>query len=154
MKPKLQRTFTPKPADVTGDWYLVDAAGAPLGRLASEVAKLIRGKHKPTYAPHVDGGDHVVVVNASAVQVTGRKDTDKYYYRHSGYPGGLRADSFERMRQRSPERVIETAVKGMLPKNKLGRKMGKKLKVYAGPDHPHASQRPTPIEFDYRKVEG
>jgi len=153
MRPKLQRTFTPKPADSTSDWYVVDAAGAPLGRLASEVATLIRGKHKPTYAPHVDGGDHVVVVNASLVQVTGRKETDKYYYRHSGYPGGLRADSFERMRERYPERIIEVAVKGMLPKSKLGRKMAKKLKVYAGPDHPHASQRPTPIEFDYRKVE-
>jgi len=153
MKPKLQRTFSPKPADVERAWYVVDAAGVPLGRLASEVAQVLRGKNKPTFAPYFDGGDHVIVINASQVRVTGRKDTEKIYYRHSGYPGGLRAESFEVMIERYPERVIESAVKGMLPKNKLGRKTIKKLKVYPGADHPHAAQSPEPLEFDYRKVE-
>ena len=153
MKPKLQRTFSPKPADVVRAWYVVDAADAPLGRLASEVARLLRGKHKATFAPHIDGGDHVVVINASRVQVTGRKETDKVYYRHSGYPGGLRADALGRVRETRPERLIETAVRGMLPKTKLGRQMLTKLRVYAGEDHPHAAQKPQSIEFDYRKVE-
>lgn len=153
MKPKLQRTFSPKPADVDRSWFVVDAAGAPLGRLASEVAAMLRGKHKPTYAPHIDGGDYVIVVNASQVSISGRKPTEKVYYRHSGYPGGLRSESFEQMRERHPDRLVENAVKGMLPKNRLGRQIIKKLKVYGGPDHPHASQRPESIEFDYRKVE-
>jgi large subunit ribosomal protein L13 len=153
MKPKLQRTFSPKPADIERAWYVVDAADAPLGRLASEVARLLRGKHKPTFAPHIDGGDHVIVINASQVQVTGRKETDKVYYHHSGYPGGLRAESFERMRRVQPERIIESAVRGMLPKTKLGRQMLTKLRVYPGSEHPHAPQKPQPIEFDYRKVE-
>lgn len=153
MKPKLQRTYSPKAAEVERTWYVVDAADAPLGRLASEVARLLRGKHKPTFAPHLDGGDHVVVVNASRVQVTGRKETDKVYYHHSGYPGGLRASTFSRLREKQPERILEAAVRGMLPKNRLGRQMISKLRVYGGPDHPHAAQRPQPIEFDYRKVD-
>jgi large subunit ribosomal protein L13 len=144
MKPKLQRTFSPKAADIERSWFVVDAADVPLGRLSSEVAGLLRGKHKPTYAPHLDGGDHVIVVNAALVQVTGRKATDKMYYRHSGYPGGLRATSFERMRETQPERLVETAVRGMLPKTKLGRQMIKKLRVYGGPAHPHAAQHPVP----------
>ncbi len=153
MKPKLQRTFSPTPDDIDRSWYVVDASGAPLGRLASEIAKVLRGKNKPTFAPHFDGGDYVVVVNAQKVQITGRKSTEKMYYHHSGYPGGLRADSFERMRDLYPERLIETAVRGMLPKNKLGRQTIKKLKVYPGTEHPHAAQSPEPLEFGYRKIE-
>lgn len=132
---------------------MVDASGAPLGRLSSTLATILRGKHKPTFAPHVDGGDYVVVVNAVEVAVTGNKEDEKVYYRHSGYPGGLRADTLRDVRAKHPERLIESAVKGMLPKNKLGRKMLKKLKVYAGPDHPHGSQSPEPLEITYRKVE-
>jgi large subunit ribosomal protein L13 len=147
MKAKLQKTFTPKPADITREWFVVDATDQTLGRLASDVAHLLRGKHKPTYAPHVDGGDFVVIVNAEKVAVTGNKALQKRYFRHSGYPGGLREFSFEDMRERFPERIIEGAVKGMLPKNKLGRKMLAKLKVYAGPEHPHGAQKPQPIEI-------
>jgi len=153
MKPKLQRTFTPTPADIERGWYVVDAAGVPLGRLASEIARILRGKHKPTFAPHVDGGDFVVVVNAAEVAVTGTKETDKVYYRHSGYPGGLRAETLAEVRAKHPERLVESAVRGMLPKNKLGRRMIKKLKVYAGPDHPHAAQAPEPLELRFGKVE-
>ena len=152
MKPKLQRTFTPTPGDLERRWYVVDADGVPLGRLASEVAKLLRGTHKPTFAPHVDGGDFVVVVNAAKVVVTGTKETDKVYYRHSGYPGGLRAEPLATVRARHPERLVESAVRGMLPKNKLGRRMFKKLKVYAGPEHPHAAQAPEPLDLRLRKV--
>lgn len=144
MKPKLQKTFTPKPADVTRDWWVVDAADVPLGRVASEVATLLRGKHKPTYAPHVDGGDYVVVLNAQRVAVTGRKEESKRYFRHSGYPGGITGITLGEMRERNPERIIEWAVKGMLPKNKLGRRMFGRLKAYAGPEHPHASNKPRP----------
>lgn len=150
MKPKLQKTFTPKPGDLSHDWFVVDAADVPLGRLASNVAQLLRGKHKPTFAPHVDGGDYVIVVNAEKVAVTGRKEDEKIYYRHSGYPGGLRASSLREMREKYPDRVITNAVKGMLPKNRLGRQILSKLKVYAGPDHPHAAQNPQPL--DIRKV--
>ena len=153
MKPKLQRTYTPKPADIEHEWYVVDAREVPLGRLASKVAQVLRGKHKPTFAPHMDGGDFVVVVNASNVAVTGMKETEKVYYRHSGYPGGLRAEPLGRVRERQPERLIESAVRGMLPKNKLGRATIKKLKVYAGPEHPHAAQSPRPLPLDHRKVE-
>lgn len=145
MKPKLQKTFTPTPADIERVWYVVDAAGIPLGRLASDVAQILRGKHKPTFAPHMDGGDFVVVVNAEKVAVTGAKELSKMYYRHSGYPGGLRGMNLEQMRGRYPERIIETAVKGMLPKNRLGRQVITKLKVYAGPDHPHTAQAPQPL---------
>lgn len=152
MKAKLQKTFTPTPADIERDWFVVDATDQTLGRLASDIAIILRGKHKPTYAPHMDGGDFVVVINADKVAVTGNKSLQKRYYRHSGYPGGLRELSFEQMREKFPDRIIEGAVKGMLPKNKLGRKMLTKLKVYAGPEHPHGAQRPQPLEIG-RKVE-
>ena len=151
---KRQETFTPTPSDIAREWWVVDAEGLPLGRLASEVAMLLRGKHKPTFAPHVDGGDFVIVVNAARVAVTGAKETSKVYYRHSGYPGGLRSETLEELRQRKPERIITRAVTGMLPKNRLGRKMASKLKVYPGPEHPHASQQPKPLELDVRKVTG
>jgi len=152
MKAQLQRTFSPKPGDIERSWYVVDATDAPLGRLSSEVAQILRGKGKPTYAPHVDGGDFVVVVNAEKVHVSGNKETDKIYFSHSGYPGGLRADSLEHVRAKHPERLIEHAVKGMIPKNRLGRKILTKLKVYAGPDHPHQAQQPETLELKYRKA--
>ncbi|MEX1043554.1 MAG: 50S ribosomal protein L13, partial [Acidimicrobiia bacterium] len=133
--------------------WVVDATDLPLGRLASEVAQLIRGKHKPTFAPHVDGGDHVIVVNASKVAITSDKSQEKIYYRHSGFPGGLKEETFEALLVRRPTQVIERAVKGMLPKNKLGRKMASKLKVYAGPDHPHQAQMPQVRELPIRKAE-
>jgi large subunit ribosomal protein L13 len=136
------RTFTPKPADIERAWHVVDADGAVLGRLASQVATLLRGKHKPIYAPHVDTGDHVIVVNAAKLDLSARKLADKRYRRHSGYPGGLREESLEHLVARDPERVVRLAVRGMLPKGRLGRSMLKKLKVYAGPTHPHAAQQP------------
>lgn len=141
------KTQSTKPADVRRDWYVVNADGRILGRLATEIASRLRGKHKPEYTPHVDTGDYIVVVNAEKIRVTGRKRTDKIYYRHSGYPGGIRARSFEQMIEKQPERVIELAVKGMLPRNPLGRAMYRKLKVYAGPDHPHQAQQPKPLEI-------
>jgi len=154
MKPKLQRTFTPKPADISRDWWVVDAADAPLGRVASEVAVLLRGKHKTKFAPHVDGGDYVIVINVDRIAVTGNKEEAKRYYRHSGYPGGLREFTLAEMRERFPERIIQSAVKGMLPKNKLGRRMMGRLKAYAGADHPHAPQNPEPRDLGYtRKVD-
>ena len=152
MKAKQQKTFSPTPADITREWFVVDATDQTLGRLASDIAQILRGKHKPTYAPHFDGGDFVVVVNAAKVAVTGKKELQKVYYRHSGYPGGLSELSFEQMRERYPERIVQNAVRGMLPKNRLGRKMLGKLKVYAGPDHPHAGQKPQPLEIG-KKVE-
>ncbi len=136
-----------KPQDVERKWYVVDAEGKTLGRLASKVAAILRGKHKPTFTPHVDCGDYVIIVNAEKIQVTGKKRTDKVYYRHSGYPGGLKATTFEQMIARRPERVLELAIKGMLPHNRLGRRMYRKLKVYAGPEHPHAAQKPEPLEL-------
>jgi large subunit ribosomal protein L13 len=151
MKAKLQKTYTPKASEIDRSWFVVDATDIPLGRLASRVAQILRGKHKPTFAPHMDAGDFVIVVNAEKFAVTGNKETDKMYYRHSGYPGGLTEMSLGEMRRRYPERVIESAVRGMLPKNKLGRKTFSKLKVYAGPDHPHAAQ--SPESLDIRKVE-
>ena len=138
------KTYTPKAADIHHQWWVVDAEGQTLGRLASVVAIRLRGKHKPTFAPHLDGGDFVVVVNAAKIRVTGRKLEQKMYYRHSGYPGGLRVTSLAHMLAKRPERVIEAAVRGMLPKNTLGGHMLKKLKVYAGPRHPHAAQQPQP----------
>ena len=147
------KTFSPKAADLTHAWWVVDATDLPLGRLASEVARLIRGKHKPTFAPHVDGGDHVIVVNATKVAITSDKSQKKIYYRHSGFPGGLKEETFEALLARRPEQVIERAVKGMLPKNRLGRKMHSKLKVYAGPDHPHEAQMPQVMELPIRKAE-
>ena len=147
------KTYTPKPGDIEREWFVVDATDLPLVRLASEVAQVLRGKRKPMYAPHLDTGDYVVVVNADKVVVTSDKSQSKIYYRHSGYPGGIKAETFESLIQRRPEAVIERAVKGMLPKNKLGRHMVRKLKVYAGPEHPHAAQSPQPIQFEIRKVE-
>jgi large subunit ribosomal protein L13 len=149
----INKTYSPKPGDIQRSWFVVDASDLPLGRLASEVATLLRGKHKPTYAPHVDGGDFIIVVNAEKVAVTSDKSQSKIYYRHSGYPGGIKAETFERLRERRPEAIIERAVNGMLPKNKLGRQMGRKLKVYAGPDHPHTAQKPEALVLDIRKVE-
>lgn len=143
----MKRTYVTKSEDVQRDWYVVDARGQTLGRLASEVAQIVRGKHKPIYSPSVDVGDYVIVVNADQVRVTGRKLDQKMYYRHSGYPGGLKEVSLRRMLKEHPTRVIEHAVRGMLPKNRLGRKMVKKLKVYAGPAHPHEAQQPKPLEL-------
>jgi len=145
MKAKLQRTWSPTPADIDRRWYVVDAEGVPLGRLASEVAGLLRGKHKPTFAPHLDLGDYVIVVNAEKVAVSGTKEINKFYYRHSGFPGGIKAETTETVRRRHPHRLIENAVKGMLPKNKLGRATLSKLRVYQGSEHPHASQDPKPF---------
>lgn len=149
----MNKTYSPKPGDIEHGWYVVDATDLPLGRLASEVATRLRGKHKPTYAPHVDGGDFIIVINAEKVAVTSGKSQSKIYYRHSGYPGGIKAETFDSLLERRPEAIIERAVKGMLPKNKLGRQMGRKLKVYAGSDHPHAAQKPETLEFNIRKVE-
>ena len=143
----MKRTYVTKPEDIQRDWYVVDARGQTLGRLASEIARIIRGKHKPIYSPSADVGDYVIVVNADQVHVTGRKLDDKKYYRHSGYPGGLKEISLRRMLEEHPTRVVEHAVRGMLPKNRLGRKMFKKLKVYAGPEHPHEAQQPKPLEL-------
>ena len=141
------RTFSAKPHEVNHDWFVVDATGKTLGRLASEVARRLRGKHKPEYTPHVDTGDYIIVVNADKVRVTGNKATDKMYHHHTGYVGNLKSISFEKLQARTPGRVIELAVKGMLPKNPLGRAMYRKLKVYAGPDHRHTAQQPRPLEI-------
>jgi large subunit ribosomal protein L13 len=141
------KTYSPKLSEISRAWYVVDGDGVVLGRLASEVAKVLRGKHKPTYAPHLDTGDHVIVVNASKVRLTGAKRESKVYYRHSGYPGGLREIPYDRLLATRPQLAVEKAVKGMLPHNRLGRQMVKKLKVYAGPDHPHAAQDPVPLEL-------
>jgi len=149
----MNKTYSPKPSDIERAWHVVDATSLPLGRLASEVAQILRGKHKPMYAPHLDTGDFVVIVNAERVAVTSDKSQSKIYYRHSGYPGGIKAETFEALRERRPEAIIERAVKGMLPKNKLGRQMGRKLKVYAGPDHPHGAQNPQTLDLGIRKVD-
>lgn len=141
------RTFSPKAADVERQWYVIDASGVVLGRLASQIATLLRGKHKPIFAPHVDTGDFVIVINADKVVLTGKKLEQKKAYRHSGYPGGLRALPYSELMEKRPDRAVEKAVRGMLPKNSLGRKMAKKLKVYAGPDHPHQAQQPVPFEI-------
>ena len=140
-------TFSAKSETVERDWYVVDATDVPLGRLASEVAKRLRGKHKPVYTPHVDTGDYIVVVNAEKIGVTGNKRTGKMYHRHSGYPGGLKSVSLGQLLDTKPTRAIEYAVKGMLPKGPLGRAMFKKLKVYAGPEHRHAAQQPKSLSF-------
>ncbi len=139
------KTFSAKPETVQRDWYVVDATGKHLGRLASEIAFRLRGKHKPEYTPHVDTGDYIVVVNAAKVAVTGRKQTDKMYYRHTGYVGHMKSYNFTELLNRHPEQIIELAVKGMLPKNPLGRAMQKKLKVYAGSEHRHHAQQPQPL---------
>lgn len=142
------KTYYAKPAEVEREWLLVDATDIPLGRLASEVASILRGKRKPQYTPHVDTGDFVIVVNASKVKLTGNKLADKKKYRHSGYPGGLKETRIADILAKRPERMIESAVKGMLPKNTLGRAMGKKLKVYAGPEHKHEAQKPRQITLE------
>ena len=141
------RTFSAKAHEVNRGWYVVDADGKTLGRLATEIARRLRGKHKPEFTPHVDTGDYIIVVNADKVQVTGRKASDKMYHRHTGYIGNLKSISFEKLQARAPGRVIEIAVKGMLPKNSLGRAMFRKLKVYAGPEHQHAAQQPKTLEI-------
>ncbi len=141
------KTFTAKPQSVQRDWYVVDATDKTLGRLATEIARRLRGKHKPEFTPHMDTGDYIVVVNAEKVKVTGNKAKAKTYYRHTGYPGGLRSMNFEKMIAHAPERVIESAVKGMLPKGPLGRAMYTKLKVYAGAEHPHAAQQPQELNI-------
>lgn len=141
------KTYVTKPSEVEREWFVVDAEGKTLGRLASKIARVLRGKHKPTYSPSVDMGDYVIVVNAEKVRVTGRKLDQKIYYRHSGYPNGLKQISLRDQLEKHPSRVIEHAVRGMLPKNALGRRLFKKLKVYAGPDHPHQAQQPKPLEM-------
>jgi large subunit ribosomal protein L13 len=141
------RTFSPKPNDVDRQWYVIDATDIVLGRLASHVATLLRGKHKPIFAPHVDTGDFVIVINAGKIALTGNKLEQKKAYRHSGYPGGLRSVTYNELMEKRPDRAVEKAVKGMLPKNSLGRKMVKKLKVYAGSEHPHQAQKPVPFEI-------
>jgi len=140
-------TYSPKPGDITRAWHVIDATDVVLGRLATHAATLLRGKHKPTYAPHMDTGDFVIVINAEKIAVTGNKRETKFVYRHSGYPGGLRQRSVGEMIDKHPDRLVEKAITGMLPKNKLGRAMSKKLKVYAGPDHPHAAQQPAAFEI-------
>ncbi len=141
------KTYVVKESEITREWFVVDAAGQTLGRLASKVAHILRGKHKPIYSPHLDVGDYVIVVNADKVVVTGKKMEDKIYYRHTGYPGGIRATSLRDMMERHPTFAVWHAVRGMLPKNKLGRRMLKKLKVYAGPEHPHQAQQPKELEL-------
>lgn len=138
----MKTTISAKPESVERDWYVVDATDKTLGRLATEVARRLRGKHKPIYTPHVDTGDYIVVINAEKVKVTGRKATDKVYYHHTGFPGGIKGITFEKLIIKKPQQVIELAVKGMLPRNSLGRTMMRKLKIYAGPEHPHVAQQP------------
>lgn len=141
------KTYVAKPEEIKREWWIVDAQGKTLGRLASEVARILRGKHKPYYTPHLDCGDYVIVINAEKIHVTGKKLDDKIYYRHSGYPGGLKSFTLREMLKRRPTRVIRKAVWGMLPHNRLGRRMIKKLKVYAGEEHPHQAQKPKPLEI-------
>jgi len=141
------KTYSPKPQDIERRWYVLDASGAVLGRLASEAAAILRGKHKPIFAPHADTGDHVIVINAKDVQLTGGKEAKKFAYRHSGYPGGLTATQYTRLLAEKPAFAVEKAIKGMLPKNRLGRAMAKKLQVYTGAEHPHAAQKPEPLKL-------
>jgi large subunit ribosomal protein L13 len=140
-------TYSPKPGEINRAWHVIDATDVVLGRLATHAATLLRGKHKPTYAPHMDTGDFVVIVNAEKIAVSGTKRDDKFVYRHSGYPGGLKQRTVGEMIEKHPDRLVEKAIKGMLPKNRLGRAMAKKLKVYAGPEHPHAAQKPAAFEI-------
>jgi large subunit ribosomal protein L13 len=141
------KTFTAKPETVQHGWYVVDASGKVLGRLASEIARRLRGKHKPEYTPHVDTGDYIVVLNVDKLRVTGRKAQNKIYHRHTGYPGGIYSTSFNKLQARHPDRVLKLAVKGMLPKGPLGYAMIKKMKTYVGTDHPHSAQQPKPLEI-------
>lgn len=142
------KTFSAKPQDVKQDWYLIDASGQTLGRLSTEIARRLRGKHKPEYTPHVDTGDYIVVVNAEKIRVSGNKMKDKMYHRHTGYIGNLKSTSLEKLLDESPERALQFAVKGMLPRNPLGRKMYSKLRVFAGPAHTHEAQQPIPLEIN------
>jgi large subunit ribosomal protein L13 len=141
------RTFTPKPGDIERRWHVIDANDVVLGRLAAQSAVLLRGKHKPTFAPHIDTGDFVIIINAGKVALTGNKREQKLAYRHSGYPGGLRSVRYTELLDKNPQRAVEKAIRGMLPKNSLGRQILSKLKVYAGPDHPHTAQQPVPFEI-------
>ena len=141
------RTYTPKVAEITRSWWVVDADGQILGRMASEVARILRGKHKPTFTPHLDCGDHVVIVNAAKVAITSDKAQRKLFYRHSGYPGGLKSETFAEAFSRNPAEVVRRSIKGMLPRNRLGRRMIRKLKVYPGPTHPHQAQKPRPLSL-------
>ena len=143
----MNKTYMAKPDEVERNWYVVDAAGKTLGRLASEIAQVLRGKHKPEFTPHVDTGDYVIVVNAEKVELTGNKWKDKIHYKHSNYPGGLKQTPYEELRKKKPAFIVEKAVKGMLPHNRLGRQIFKKLKVYEGPDHPHEAQQPKELEL-------
>lgn len=143
----MNRTYSPKASEIDRRWYVVDAAGVPLGRLSSAVARLLTGKHKPTYAAHLDTGDFVIVINAEQAVLTGRKESQKVYYRHSGRPGALKEETAGELRAKRPERLVEQAVRGMLPKNKLGRQQSKKLKVYAGGEHPHQAQQPADYDL-------
>ncbi|MDR9396126.1 50S ribosomal protein L13 [Pontimonas sp.] len=144
----MTRTFSPTPADISRSWVVIDAADVVLGRLATHAATVLRGKHKPTFSPHMDMGDYVIIVNADKVVLTGNKAAQKMEYRHSGYPGGLTATSYTEVLEKNPVRAVERAIRGMLPKNTLGREQLKKLKVYAGPEHPHEAQQPTPFEIN------
>lgn len=141
------KTYTPKPEDIQREWFVIDAKDQTLGRLATQIAHILRGKHKPIFSPHMDVGDFVIVINCEKIRVTGSKLDDKRYYRHSGYPGGIRSVTLRQQLDRFPDRVIHTAVRGMLPKNKLGRQMIKKLKIYAGETHPHQAQKPKVFEL-------
>jgi large subunit ribosomal protein L13 len=143
----MNQTYLPKPLSTERKWYVIDASGQRLGRLATIVANILRGKNKPTYTPHLDAGDFVIVINADKIEVTGQKRYQKLYRRHSGRPGGMKVESFAKLQARIPERIIEQAVKGMLPKNRLGRQLFTKLKVYAGPEHPHQAQKPEVLEI-------
>ena len=144
---EIQKTYSMKASEIEKKWYIVDANGKVLGRLAGEIAKVLRGKNKPTFTPHMDAGDNVVVINADKIVLTGTKDQDKEYFSHSGYPGGIKFTNIQKMKEKKPEFILEHAVKGMLPKNKLGRKIFKNLKVYCGSDHPHAAQKPEILEL-------
>ena len=141
------KTFSAKPEQVRHDWFIVDASGKTLGRLATEIARRLRGKHKPEYTPHVDTGDYIIIVNAEKIRVTGRKETDKTYYHHTGFPGGIKSITFDKLIDKAPERIIQSAVKGMMPKNRLSRAMLSKLKVYAGSAHPHEAQQPEVLDI-------
>jgi large subunit ribosomal protein L13 len=148
------KTYSPKASEIQREWWLIDATGMILGRLAADAARLLRGKHKPTFAPHLDTGDFVIVVNASKVRLTGDKLESKKWHRHSGYPGGLRSVPYSRLMEERPEKAVEKAIQGMLPKNRLGRALAGKLKVYPGPDHPHAAQKPKPLAGDVAGMKG
>lgn len=141
------KTYTPKPSEIQRDWYVIDADGIIVGRLATEVARVLRGKHKPTFTPHLDTGDHVIIINADKIVLSSGKADAKRVYRHSGYPGGLKSESYQELLDRKPAEAVRRTVRGMIPKNSLGRQQLSKLKVYAGPDHPHAAQQPTPLEL-------